>query len=318
MTEAAECLSTHPIDPADALRRFEAEAEFGVCDTGRYRCRYWTWGEGPPLVFIHGLSDQARAFALLGSLLAGHFRCIAYDLPSGRDDGARLRRYAHADLVEDLSAVLDRVAAQQAYVFGASFGSTIALAALRAQPERLPRAILQGGFAWRPLAPAEIWLARAACFWPGSMAHLPLRGALLRYGHYAPFADRPAEFWRFFTTSCGAAPIAAVAHRAALLHRVDLRPALGEIRQPLLLVCGERDPLVGVKCEEELLRGLPNAGLVKLAGCGHNPLYSHPENLAELVRAFLIPCGGCESVSTCPLAHEACHARTVGTNGLTL
>lgn len=315
MTEAAECLSTHPIDPAEALRRFETEAAFGVCDTGHYRCRYWTWGQGPPLVFIHGLSDRARAFALLGSVLASHFRCIAYDLPSGRDDGARLRRYTHADLVEDFFALLQHVGAQQAYLFGASFGSTIALAALRAHPERLPRAILQGGFAWRPLAPAEIWLARAARFWPGSMARVPLRRALLRYSHHAPFADRPPEFWQFFTTSCAAGPIKAVAHRAALLHRVDLRAALGEIRQPMLLVCGDRDPLVSTKCEEELLRGLPNAGLVKLPGCGHNPLYSHPEKLAELVRAFLMPCGGCESASTCPLAHEACHARPAETNG---
>ena len=36
-----------------------------------------------------------------------------------------------------------------------------------------------------------------------------------------------------------------MARRALLLHRVDLRPLLPAIRQPVLLVCGSHDPLVG-------------------------------------------------------------------------
>ena len=84
-------------------------------------------------------------------------------------------------------------------------------------------------------------------------------------------------------------PIAAVAHRALLIHRLDLRHLLAEIHQPVLLVCGDHDPLVGPACEEALLRGLPNAGRAQLAGCGHNPLFSHPEVLAELTRQFLTP-----------------------------
>src|SRR5262249_61984882 len=41
---------------ADALGRWGREATQGICDTGRYRCRYFTWGEGPPLLFVHGLA----------------------------------------------------------------------------------------------------------------------------------------------------------------------------------------------------------------------------------------------------------------------
>lgn len=304
MTSANDCAPPPVLDLAEALRRYDAEAVRGVCDTGRYRCSYTVWGAGPVLLFIHGLGDDSRAFALLSSLLATHFRCVAYDLPSGQGDGARLRRYTHADLVDDAFALLDHLQAPQAYVFGASFGSTIALAALHARPQRLPRGVLQGGFAWRPLAPAEILLARIARFCPGTMARVPLWGTLLRHNHYEPFAGRPDMFWNLFTTRCAAAPAAAVAQRAVLLHQVDLRPLLSAIRQPILLVCGDRDPLVGAKCEEDLVRGLPNAGLVKLSGCGHNPLYSHPESLAALIRSFLMPCDGCEQSGACPLAQE--------------
>src|SRR5262249_35318896 len=159
----------------------------GVCGTGRYRCPYFAWGSGPPLVFIPGLADSGRSFVLPISQLAARFRCIAYDLPTGRGDGAHLRRYVHADLVADLFALLDHLGIRQAYLFGSSFGSTIALAAMRARPESLPRSVLQGGFAWRPLAWAELFLARLAQYWPGSVRMLPFRAKSMKRVHHGPF-----------------------------------------------------------------------------------------------------------------------------------
>src|SRR5438552_921566 len=36
--------SAGPVPLADALARWRREAHFGVCDTGRYRPRYFAWG----------------------------------------------------------------------------------------------------------------------------------------------------------------------------------------------------------------------------------------------------------------------------------
>lgn len=283
--------SRQPVTLKDALQRREREARSGVCDTGRYRCPYITWGEGPPLVLIPGLSDQALSFVMVCAYLSDHFRCIAYDLPVGRTDGASLSRYTHADLVDDLVALLDHLGVRQSYVLGSSFGSTIALAALHRHGERLPRAILQGGFAHRPLAPAELLLASLARYWPWPMRRLPFRRPLLRRAHGEPFAARTPAEWEFFLERWGSLPMATVAQRARIVHRLDVRPLLREIRQPVLLVCGERDPLVSRNCEADLLNDLPNAARVEIAGCGHNPQYTHPETLADIVQQFLIPPG---------------------------
>ena len=59
--------------------------------------------------------------------------------------------------------------------------------------------------------------------------------------------------------------------------------------RPVLLVCGDSDPLVGAACESVLLRGLPNVARVELNQCGHFPCFSHPEVLAEVIRRFLTP-----------------------------
>jgi pimeloyl-ACP methyl ester carboxylesterase len=54
---------------------------------------------------------------------------------------------------------------------------------------------------------------------------------------------------------------------------------LRDIRQPVLLLGGK----------QESLGELPNARHAEIVGSGRFPCLTHPEVLAELVRAFLTP-----------------------------
>lgn len=282
-----------PLTLAEALARFEREAQRGVCETGRHRADYWSWGKGPPILFVHGIAGSSRSFVLLAALLSPRFRCIAYDLPTGG--------CTHADLVADLFAVLDHLGLPRCYVYGASFGTTVALAALAAKPERLPRAILQSGFAQRPLRSLERWAARVGRWLPGTFARLPgWRGALRRM-HARPFADRPPELWQFFEGQISAARIRSASLLGLLTDRLDLRPLLPAVRQPVLLIDGDADTLVDRACGEGLEAGLPNARRIELVGCGHLPAYTHPEPLAALVCDFLTPPAPA-AVASCTIA----------------
>jgi pimeloyl-ACP methyl ester carboxylesterase len=278
-----------PVDLNDTLARFAREAVQSTCSTGRYRMPYYSWGEGPPLVFVHGVCDSSRSFLMTISRLTPHFRCIAYELPAGRGDGAVLRRYTHDDLVTDFWALLDHLGLRQSYVLASSFGATIAIKALAARPERLPRAILQGGLTHRRLRRAELFLARLGRFLPGTTAWLPGREKVLAAVNRGLFDHRPPEVWRYFI-ECTARPrVAAFAHQVLWLHSVDVRPLLPQVRQPVLLLCGDRDRVVPPHYEKVLLEGLPSAGRVVIEGCGHVPSYTHPEVFAEIVRQFLTP-----------------------------
>ncbi|HEY7159413.1 MAG TPA: alpha/beta hydrolase [Gemmataceae bacterium] len=279
-----------PIVFAEARTRFVREAVQGVCDTGRYRMPYYSWGEGPPLLFVHGVADSCRSFLQPISRLSAHFRCIAYDLPSGRRDGGRLRRYTHDDLIADLWALLDHLGLRQSYILGSSFGSTIVLKAMYAQPERLPRGILQGGLAYRPLRRAERILASLGRFLPGAVASLPWREkVLLKAAGGSAFKEMFPDVWDHYLDSSGRARLSALACQVYMLRDLDLRPILPGVHQPILLICGDRDGVIPRPYEEVLLQGLPNAGRVVLENCGHVPSYSHAEILAEVIRQFLTP-----------------------------
>jgi 3-oxoadipate enol-lactonase len=269
-----------------ALHQWDREAHRGVCDTARYRMPYFVWGSGPPVVFIHGLADTSRAFIPAMAALRRDFTCIGYDLPAGGPDGARLGAYRHRHLVADLFALLEHLRFRQAHVFGSSFGSTIVLAALYARPDWTTRAVLQGGFAYRPLAPWERILCGFARYWPGPLGTLPLRTWLDHPSDMQVFRGA-AEGFRFHRDNSDCLPKAAVARRALMVRNIDLRRQLPAIRQPVLLICGDCDQIVTAACERPLLDGLPNVARVEIPACGHYPQYTHAPLVAEIVRQFL-------------------------------
>jgi pimeloyl-ACP methyl ester carboxylesterase len=280
-------VETPPAIPlAVALDQWQHEAWRGALDTGRYRMPYFVWGNGPPLVFIHGLADSSRAFIPVAAALRREYTCVAYDQPAGRPDGARLGRYRHNQLVADLVALLDHVGIGQAHLFGSSFGSTIVLAALHAHPDRMTRGVLQGGFAYRPLHLWERVLCRFAKYWRGPLGSLPLRAKLDHPSDMRVFRESPEEFL-FHRENSDWLPKTAVARRGLMILDVDLRPKLRAIGQPVLLICGDCDRIVTTDCERPLLEGLPNVARVELPVCGHYPQYTHAPLLAEVVRQFL-------------------------------
>ncbi len=262
--------------PAEIVRRFEWEAHHGVVETGRYRCRYVSWGSGPPLVFLHGLGDSMHAWMELMALLQEQYRCIAYDQPIGHGDGARIRGYRLEHLVDDLFLLLDHLKLPSATLVGHSLGSTIALGAMHCRPQRIDRGVLVGGFAHRPLRRREWGLAWIGRFLPGRIRIIPKRTRQLEQ------PDRQALIQT--RSQNGAIPIKTIAHWAFQLHQVDVRSLLPEIHQPVLLVCGDGDPLVPHVCQQELFRQLPRATMFQIEQCGHFPMATHPEALAYALR----------------------------------
>ena len=158
------------------------------------------------------------------------------------------------------------------------------------EPRRFPIAIVQDGFARRPLALAEIGLSRFARFWPGRLGQLPLWRGLFHRSCAAEFENLEPDRWRLFANQRGNVALAAIAQRALLLSKIDLRPILPAIRQPVMSICGERDSLASQARKEELRALLPNFARAEIEGCGQLPHMTHPEVLCEAIEQFLTAC----------------------------
>jgi pimeloyl-ACP methyl ester carboxylesterase len=271
-----------------ALPAFPAGATRGVLDTGRYRMRYFAWGSGPPVVFVHGMADAAAAFVMVMHRLVRRFTCVAYELPDGTTDGSALARYTLADHTADLVALLDHLKLPAAAVVGSSFGSLVALSALATHPDRFTHGVLQNGFARRPLNRAQRVLARSARFWPGWFADWPaIHRRVMWYLERPTLAALPPAVAELFLAHAGRTPIRAAALRALAIDRADLRASLPSIRRPVLLLTGGADRLVPRSCWDVLESGLPDLRRVEFADCGHYPQYTHPGAMAEAIADFL-------------------------------
>src|SRR6202035_4019309 len=71
------------------------------------------------------------------------------------------------------------------------------------------------------------------------------------------------------------------------LAELDLRPDLGKVTVPVLVLVGEHDEATPPPMSHELAAGLPNARLKIIAGCAHVPQLQSPKLFLDAIGDFL-------------------------------
>ncbi len=73
----------------------------------------------------------------------------------------------------------------------------------------------------------------------------------------------------------------------SFLHQVDYRYLISDIHQKVLLIHGEKDPLMPVGAAKWLAATLSNAILAVLGNTAHAPFLSLPDECAGIMGKFL-------------------------------
>jgi pimeloyl-ACP methyl ester carboxylesterase len=148
---------------------------------------------------------------------------------------------------------------------------------------------VQGAFAFRPFRLAERLALSFGRRFSGPVSRIPLHDRVATWTQKGTFPPAHADRWDHFIQENGRTPIAAMVHRLDLLGRLDLRPLLPGIATEVLLLQGTADRLVPRSHFDVLRAGLPHAHAVLLPGVGHQPHYTHAEDLARRLAEFLLP-----------------------------
>jgi 3-oxoadipate enol-lactonase len=248
-------------------------ATVGVTDSG---------GQGPVIVFSHGLLMNHTMFAPQVAALRDAFRVVTWD-QRGHGEAEHDGTWSYWDSADDLLALLDHLEVQQAVLAGMSQGGFLSLRAALRSPERVRALVLLDTQAdVEDPAVAPLYEAMTASWSAdGSSQDILDFTAVAILG---PGADEQPwkEHWA-----------AMPKHRAAqvmhpLLTREDLTERLGEIACPALVVHGDADASIPVEKAEALVAGLSAAlPLVLVPGGGHAANLTHPEIVNPALRAFV-------------------------------
>lgn len=277
MKISARWLETERLRAVELPRR-------SVAVLSSYSARYQVWGHGKPLVLVPGLAGGVRLVSPLAEQLALRgFRVFAYQL-RGEDDCFALRqRFGLPELVNDLHEFIGELYLEQPLLLGVSFGGQIALSYAARYPQRLAGVIAQG-----VNVRFERSLLRQVAGQVLSRFPLPADNAFINQFFNLLFGGRPASrlLADFVTRSSWQTDQSIIAHRFRLAEHTDLRPLLGRLRLPLLLVRGLRDLLISDEGWEEMTSRLPHAVAKELPEAGHLAFVTHTEALARLVSEF--------------------------------
>ena len=261
---------------------------------------YLDAGQGPAVMFIHGLTSSHRNWDQLVEKLKPDHRVLAPDLFGHGASAKSMGDYslgAHAATLRDL---LDQLGINRVTLVGHSFGGGIAMQFCYLFPERVERLVLiaSGGLG-RDVSP----MLRAATL-PGAGWILPfiasgwVRGrgeaagrTLARTGWRA--SPDVVEIWRGFA-SLGDADTrrAFLATTRSVIdpggQTVTAHDRLARaIEVPTLVVWGTRDRMIPAWHATTAHEVIGDSRVVLFEGAGHFPHLDQPEQFADLLSEFL-------------------------------
>src|SRR4051812_35956583 len=243
-------------------------------------------GDGPPLVLLHSLLSDRASFDSIVPDLAKRFRVVVPELPGfGQSAAVSGGLGAVADRMAD--AVEEMADGEHVTVLGNGYGGFVALQMAIRHPKLAARLILAdcgaafsepGREAFRNMAAAASTKGLSAIT---EVAMRRLFAPEFQQANPDLMRDRREAFLKtnpdVFRAACEA------------LAALDLRPQLGQVTIPVLVVVGEHDEATPPPMSHELAAGLPQARLKVIAGCAHLPQLQAPQTFFEASGDFSRP-----------------------------
>ena len=258
---------------------------------------YQVTGHGPDtLVLAPGTVshlDLDWEFPLRAELfqrLSSMFRLIRFDK---RGNGLSDRPTAMATLeqrTDDIPAVMDAAGIDSAIILGVSEGASMAAMFAATHPERTRALLLWGAMAQWVATEDHPWgLSREEYDrliqdvqdnWPSEWY---VRGPGVGLGPDAD--DALVQFWIRYGRA-GASPSAAAAYER-MNAEINIRPILGAIKVPTLVMNRTGDPLAPCDAARDMAKRIPGARFVEFPGNSHPITAIAPEKVLAEIQAFL-------------------------------
>jgi pimeloyl-ACP methyl ester carboxylesterase len=261
--------------------------------------QYRESGEGPPIVFIHGLLVDGRLWRKVTPLLEDRFRCIVPDLPLGSHTSPMS---PDADLTPPglariVAGFLDALDLQEVTLVANDTGGAISQITAANHPERIGRLLLTNCDAFENFLPPAFrpmqWAARVPPVLSGvlqGMRFAPMRRLPNAYGRLIKrdFAGAPTREWvePYLSDREIRRDTVKVLRGIDPRYTIEAAEKLREFDRPAMLAWAVEDRFFNIAFAERLAAAIPGATLERIDDSYTFVSEDQPERLAELIARF--------------------------------
>ena len=266
-------------------------------EIGGARWHVQRMGSGTPLLLLHGTGASVHSWRDLMPLLAASHEVIAVDLPRHAfTTGHSAYAMGLPAMAGEVAGLLKHLDINPAAIIGHSAGAALALQLGLAHGFTGPIMGLNSALRPFPGPFAQIFPAVAKALFINPLVPRIFAGSIDLVGGAERF------LWR--STHSRIEPEGLACYRTLLKHPAHaggalamkanwdlpgLRLRMGEVRNPVLLIHGAKDPAIPLDWAKDSHSWLADARLDVLPGLGHLAHEEAPDKVAALIAAFLAP-----------------------------
>ena len=283
MTRARRASRAHDprIGAADERTARASGLPMSACEVA-----YRVQGEGgdPALVLANSLGADMSMWNPQAPALAQGFRLVRHDTRGHGSSPSPPGPYEIAGLGRDVLALLDRLELDRVSFCGVSIGGMTGIWLAAHAPERIDRLVVCCSSAHMP--PPSRWHDRAAAVREAGTVDV-VADAVVENWLTPEFAQAHPDVRARLRAMLAASPPDGYAECCEALARMDLRPALADIRAPTLVIGGERDNAAPVAEHGAVIaEGIPGARL-ELVPAAHIANVEQPAAVLDLIMDHL-------------------------------
>ena len=244
---------------------------------------YVSYGEGPPVVFVHGLGGTANIWHGVMQAMQQHHHGVAVDLRGhGRSQGRG--KFSIEGWTKDLQRLIHHLELPAVTLVGHSLGSLVAQHLAHSSPDTVDQLVLVGGISYFQPPTADAYRERADLVEQDGLDGLVdawLEGAVSPQSH-ATHAGTVGLLREMFLRN---EPQNYAKACRALADAPRIRR--DEIGQPTLVITGAHDRSTPLAMAEEITSSIPVSRVRVLPDVGHWLPVEAPGALAATILEFL-------------------------------
>lgn len=273
----------------------EPETKGRIIDVNGFDVFYQEWGQGAPVVLIHGGGAGAYGYSNYRrniEILSRTNRVIVPDLPGfGQSAAQPAPDGLFKMLAKTLAGLLDAIGIAKVSLVGNSLGGGTSIRFTLDYPERVEKLILMGPAGGIPSTSATPSAGAQQLYRfydaPGGPTREGLR-TLIENLIFDTTQITPELFEERFQMATRPETVANPPLRGFRPADLEIwREPLNKITHPTLLIWGRDDRVVPLDAAFILLRQIPNADLHVFSKCGHWAQWEQADKFNALVDEFL-------------------------------